>query len=1519
MLKLKKKDEKKNEEKENVVVDSPEEVIKMYTKRHDKDNIEQLESEEKNREELGKYENDNEYLYPNLNDPNFNIKIANKKEFSDTKYDGSIYNVEEYAKILSVADYELLPQQAFVRNFLSFQTPYNSLLLFHGLGSGKTCSAIGVCEEMRDYLKQMGINKRIIIVASPNVQYNFKLQLFDERKLKEVDGIWSMKGCLGNKMLKEINPTGMKGLKREKVIQQVKNIIKTSYSFQGYVQFSNEIVRKSGNNKENQIKNLEIEYSNSLVVIDEVHNIRISDDNENKNVAKNLMFLVSVVSNIRLLLLSATPMFNSYKEIVWLLNLMNMNDRRGIISVSDIFDKNGNWKIDKDETEIGKEMLIRKATGYVSYVRGENPYTFPFRVYPDNFSVKNTFKMIEEYPKYQINGKKIPDNTKITKLNLFVNKIGEYQELGYKYIIDRLRSRGESYQMTKKGTKRNVAAFSTLKSFNFTDLEIPIESLNIVYPYDGLDELVKRIQPIEYDDTEEKDIDDIAPTIGSEKDVIEEIDDVISNGPQSVTPLKVLKKSELESEPAVTEGIEADKFSIDNAVELDTTKIKKLSNRRKKLPLDYEEEEEEDKISKSKIEPSVKKFSPQELSFKGSLSKKPSSTSSSTSSSSTSSSSPTSSSSTSSSSTSSSSTIPSSSTSSSSTIPSSSTSSSPTIPSSSSSKNSGLHINETDTKSQFPSEKNSIKDTNSSEELSSLTSNYLGGSKTSTSISTSISTSSSKSSKQNNFERLYIDPKDLTGSQGLKRIMDYVDLKTPSIKGQFEYKRNVPHVFEEKEIGKYSSKIKNICNSIYNKNTGEVSEGIILIYSSYIDAGIIPMALALEEMGFTRYGEKIKPLFKTPPVPVVDVRTMKPPVSKKDFKPARYIMITGDPRISPNNDIDVKAITNNDNIFREDEDEDVSGQIIKVVLISQAGSEGLDFKAIRQVHILDPWYNVNRLEQIIGRAVRNFSHKDLPFSKRNVQIFLYGTILTNEEEEAADLYIYRISELKAVKIGKVTRLLKQTSVDCIINHDQIDLISKNFNEIEENRNITQVLSNYTILNNFVIGDTDNTATCDFMECEFKCLPENVEKRLNENTYTYNETFMLMNSDKIIQKIKILMKMEYFYKKNDLLKLINKSKEYPIEQIYAALTQIINDSSEYIVDKYGRTGYLVNIGDYYLFQPSELNYKNISIYDRSVPINYKHNMIKFEINTNAIKPVIDKRNIIENENEVDEDVFFEGKNVLDTMFKNYLLASHATEIERGNDNWYHLCGVIMRRISEENNIIMADSKEERVNILENFLIEHIVDSLMMNDKIDLLNYIYGNKNVENNFTNQSLKKFYSKIKIYLQTKFVVTKEIIGIVIFNGPSRINNLNIFILDDDKWVPAKPEDKRDLGNAILKKYKLKSNLNNYVGFIGFENNNKYMVCQIKDTKNERSTGFRIDQAGKNKIITILYNIDKDDKFTSRVTLNKKKLNKIKKDNDVEGREDGEGAKELYVRIELTLRIFESQKLNNQTWFVDT
>ena len=92
-----------------------------------------------NRENLENEKNNYNFLYPNLDDSKFNIKIAEKKEFNDLKTDTTVKNVEEYAEeICNPQLFELMPHQLFVRNFLSFQTPYNSLLLYHGLGTGKT-------------------------------------------------------------------------------------------------------------------------------------------------------------------------------------------------------------------------------------------------------------------------------------------------------------------------------------------------------------------------------------------------------------------------------------------------------------------------------------------------------------------------------------------------------------------------------------------------------------------------------------------------------------------------------------------------------------------------------------------------------------------------------------------------------------------------------------------------------------------------------------------------------------------------------------------------------------------------------------------------------------------------------------------------------------------------------------------------------------------------------------------------------------------------------------------------------------------------------------------------------------------------------------------------------------------------------------------------------------------------------------------------------------------------------------
>ena len=76
-------------------------------------------------------------------------------------------------------------------------------------------------------------------------------------------------------------------------------------------------------------------FSNRLLVIDEVHNIRAKD--KQKRTTKNLQDLVTYAENMKLLLLTATPMFNDAKEIIWLINLMNLNDKSFPIEIQDVF------------------------------------------------------------------------------------------------------------------------------------------------------------------------------------------------------------------------------------------------------------------------------------------------------------------------------------------------------------------------------------------------------------------------------------------------------------------------------------------------------------------------------------------------------------------------------------------------------------------------------------------------------------------------------------------------------------------------------------------------------------------------------------------------------------------------------------------------------------------------------------------------------------------------------------------------------------------------------------------------------------------------------------------------------------------------------------------------------------------------------------------------------------------------------------------------------------------------------
>ena len=137
------------------------------------------------------------------------------------------------------------------------------------------------------------------------------------------------------------------------------------------------------------------------------------------------------------------------------------------------------------------------------------------------------------------------------------------------------------------------------------------------------------------------------------------------------------------------------------------------------------------------------------------------------------------------------------------------------------------------------------------------------------------------------------------------------------------------------------------------------------------------------------------------------------------------------------------------------------GELIQLLMITSSGAEGIDLKNVRYVHIMEPYWHPVRLDQVIGRARRICSHKDLPPEKQNVQVFLYLMIYDDElmeSEKIKESYIqliesdsflskgitemittdeklYRISMNKKKMVERYHNALISTSIDCMINFD----------------------------------------------------------------------------------------------------------------------------------------------------------------------------------------------------------------------------------------------------------------------------------------------------------------------------------------------------------------------------------------------------------------------------------------------------------------------------------------------------
>ena len=125
--------------------------------------------------------------------------------------------------------------------------------------------------------------------------------------------------------------------------------------------------------------------------------------------------------------------------------------------------------------------------------------------------------------------------------------------------------------------------------------------------------------------------------------------------------------------------------------------------------------------------------------------------------------------------------------------------------------------------------------------------------------------------------------------------------------------------------------------------------------------------------------------------------------------------------------------------------DNLHGAMVKALLITQSGAQGISLKNVRQVHIMEPFWNKIRIQQVRGRAVRAFSHAALPPAERDVRTFMYvmsfedkkqrehPLVKAHDEGLSSDGYLLALAEKKAAINDQFLQLLRNASVDCALN------------------------------------------------------------------------------------------------------------------------------------------------------------------------------------------------------------------------------------------------------------------------------------------------------------------------------------------------------------------------------------------------------------------------------------------------------------------------------------------------------
>lgn len=280
--------------------------------------------------------------YLDINDDNFYSsinKIYARYKIPKTK--------KTFREICFPTKYEFQIPQKFLAEFINPKTPYRGILVYHRIGAGKTCTAINIAEKFKN-------TKNIMVVLPASLKGNFRSEL---RSL-----------CTGQNYLSDRERAELKKLhpsdpEYKEIIERSDERIDKYYTIYSYNKFVDLLKQKK------------LSLKNTLLIIDEVHNM-VSDTGTYYSYLYEAVH--SAPENLRLVIMSATPIFDKASEIALTMNLL-IKDREMPIG-NDFY----NTFVDTKFTEKGavysvKNMDLFKSytRGYISYYRGANPISFP--------------------------------------------------------------------------------------------------------------------------------------------------------------------------------------------------------------------------------------------------------------------------------------------------------------------------------------------------------------------------------------------------------------------------------------------------------------------------------------------------------------------------------------------------------------------------------------------------------------------------------------------------------------------------------------------------------------------------------------------------------------------------------------------------------------------------------------------------------------------------------------------------------------------------------------------------------------------------------------------------------------------------------------------------------------------------------------------------------------------------------------------------------------------------------------